>query len=216
MDRFESMQSYMTPAQEGALTAIGMIALYAAGIGALAHYAHKRDDKKAAEEQKRKDIERAKAEQANREAYLAKLKVAYKADITKQELSSFKNARDLYNHMEADVKKWINNIKNTQQFAQYITKGISYDPEYVAEMLDTTPDKLTPRFFAQAFDVGEGVNGWEETIEVCNWDQTACVILAPIIKDICILLSTKYPVYCSNGDGDEGHIYYHDLTKLFD
>ena len=75
-----------------------------------------------------------------------------------------------------------------------------YDGPWTAKELD--------RFI----QINEGINGWEESIEVVhNAPQEVNVLLMPITDDLATMLKIRFKNWItgvSTGDGDEGHIYY--------
>ena len=195
---------------EGAILGVTAIALYGAGKISDAHHRNKLAKKQA---------EIAKAETANKQSvqqHLDAFQKHYKISVAPIPDGSFKSERDVYNAMLSDVKKWVSQITSSQAYTQAMQKVC--DAHNSGSAGDNDPlwfyeeEKVTVKTITSWFKIGEGVNGWQESIEISDGDQEERSFLEPIISDIVLLLKTKYENYLSsvsNGDGDEGTIYYH-------
>lgn len=190
---------------------IGLIALYSSFIAGVAYYAKKKYDKYK-KDNKSKEIQTKKERRI--------LSLQEKIDgynkvyhIDKSFLNpidkDYKSTKDIFNDMLKDAKYIANKITSSDVFkancdeAKVYLKHRGYTVEDIA--------KIDYDFFKNAISIEEGINGYEETMQILDEDQDVMVAMNWITSDIGNMLEMKYMNYVSNmdiGEGDEGHLYY--------
>lgn len=163
-------------------------------------------------ENKRKEEEQKNALEKKKKNYENKLKGwKDKYNITDVEEcdKSFDSEEDKYNNIINDCKNWLAKIINSKEFKDYVDKLLSDEKELErAGALDPGMPKPSLSYYKSIFKIEEGVNGWKESISVCDGTQDECVYFNWVTYLIAELIEFKYSLGCDCGDGDEGHVYY--------
>ena len=108
-----------------------------------------------------------------------------------------------------DAKEIANKIKTSDIFKANCNEAEKYFKDHYT---DEPADKFNYNFFKSIISIGEGVNGYETTIQILDSYQDVIIYMNWIVNDIADMLEIKYSDYLqggiSTGDGDEGTIYY--------
>lgn len=172
---------------------IGLIALYASVVAGLGYYYKK----------KIKQLKNNKTNNTNtkptRDQVIDGFNKAYNIDKSFFNLveKDYKDKREVYNDMEADAKFIANKIASSNIFK------VNCD-----EAMKSLPDEKINK---DIIDIDEGVNGYDESMQILDTDQDVINAMNWIVYDIAEILEIKYSDYLGyidTGDGDEGTIYY--------
>ena len=175
---------------------IGLIALYASVVAGIGYYYKKKISKQL------KDNTNTKPKyikQPTRDQVIDGFNKAYNIDKSFFNLveKDYKDKREVYNDMEADAKFIANKIASSNIFK------VNCD-----EAMKSLPDEKINK---DIIDIDEGVNGYDESMQILDTDQDVITAMNWIVYDIAEILEIKYSDYLGyidTGDGDEGTIYY--------
>lgn len=211
MDRIESFSSAYLPANEQNMSTLAAIGITAATFALLSipeAIAKRRRLKKEAIE----DKARAEKEWADREAKekteAQAVMAQYRISITPLEDIGNNTTADIVKAIHVEAKKFLAAIKKSKVYPVFLedcAKETAEDP-------DLYDGPWTAKELDRFIQINEGINGWEESIEVVhNAPQEVNVLLMPITDDLATMLKIRFKNWItgvSTGDGDEGHIYY--------
>ena len=156
-------------------------------------------------ENRRKEEEKKK----NYENKLKEWKDKYNIIDIKECDKSFDSEEDKYDSIINDCKRWLTKILNSKEFKDYVEKLLS-DKEKLDSIgaFDPGMSKPSLSYYKSIFKIEEGVNGWSESISICDGTQDECIYFNWVTYLIAELVEFRYNLKCDCGDGDEGHIYY--------
>lgn len=203
---FEDVQ-FLEPLEEGFISSVVLPSLALAGVC----YVLSKKEKSDREKEKVKQMkERYKQTKKREEDFIASCKKHYGISIEIIEHGVYHKEEDLYRDMEKDVKSWVAKIINSDVFKEAVDSLLA-DPKKLEYILDD-PKDATLQHFKSLFKVEEGVNGFEESMQICEGTQDEQIEFNWITYDIAQMVELKYGSYLEHdvscGDGDEGHIYY--------
>ena len=121
--------------------------------------------------------------------------------------TEYDDPKKFYNDIVSDCKSWLTKILNSSTFKEKI-ENLLADEKELENIDHNAGSKPSLSYFKSIFKIKEGVNGWTETIQVCDGSQDECIYFNWIVYDLADMIDEKYDLGCSCGDGDEGHIYY--------
>lgn len=211
MDRIESFSTAYLPANEqnmSSLAALGITVATFALLSIPGAIANRRQVKKEAIENKarvEKDwADRDAKEKAEAQAVMAQ----YHINITPLENIGNGSTAEIIKAIQTESKKFLATIKKSKVYPVFL--------EDCAKETAKDPDMYDGAWNAKELDrfiqINEGINGWEESIEVVHdAPQEVNVLLMPITDDLATMLKIRFKDWISGvstGDGDEGHIYY--------
>ena len=176
---------------------IGLIALYASVVAGLGYYYKKKISKQLKDNKTNTKPKRIKL--PTRDQVIDGFNKAYNIDKSFFNLveKDYKDKREVYNDMEADAKFIANKIASSNIFK------VNCD-----EAMKSLPDEKINK---DIIDIDEGVNGYDESMQILDTDQDVITAMNWIVYDIAEILEIKYSDYLGyidTGDGDEGTIYY--------
>ena len=203
---FEDVQ-FLEPLEEGFISSVVLPSLALAGVC----YVLSKKEKSDREKEKVKQMkERYKQTKKREEDFIASCKKHYGISIEIIEHGVYHKEEDLYRDMEKDVKSWVAKIINSDVFKEAVDSLLA-DPKKLEYILDD-PKDATLQHFKSLFKVEEGVNGFEESMQICEGTQDEQIEFNWVTYDIAQMVELKYGSYLEHdvscGDGDEGHIYY--------
>lgn len=179
---------------------IGLIALYASVVAGLGYYYKKKISKQLKDNKAYNANTKPKyTKQPTRDQVIDGFNKAYNIDKSffNSVEKDYKDKREVYNDMLHDAKFIANKITSSNIFK------VNCD-----EAMKSLPDEKIDKGI---IDICEGVNGYDETIQILNADQDVIIAMNWIVYDIADMLDLKYAKYTGGigtGDGDEGTIYY--------
>lgn len=211
MDRIESFANAYLPASEQNMSTLAAIGITAATFALLSipeAIAKRRRTKKDAIENKAR-IEKEWADrEAKEKAEAQAVMTQYRINITPLEDIGNGTDAEIVKAIYAEAKKFLVAIKKSKVYPIFLedcAKETAKDPE----MYDGA---WTAKELDRFIQINEGINGWEESIEVVHEaPQEVNVLLMPITDDLATMLKIRFKNWISGvstGDGDEGHIYY--------
>lgn len=211
MDRFIAFEAEYLPAYENTMSTLAAFGITAATFALLSipeAIAKRRGLKK---EEARKSAELAKQNadrEAREKAEIQAIKTQYHIDVTPLEDIGNGTDAEIIKALQSESKKFLAVIKKSKAYPAFL--------EDCAKETAKDPDLYDGPFSAKELDrfiqINEGVNGWEESIEVIHdAPQEVNVLLMPITDDLATMLKIRFKNWIDHvgtGDGDEGHIYY--------
>lgn len=211
MDRIESFSSAYLPANEQNMSTLAAIGITAATFALLsipeAIAKRRRLKKEAIEDKARAEKEWADRE-AKEKAEAQAVMAQYRISITTLEDIGNNTTADIVKAIQVEAKKFLAAIKKSKVYPVFLedcAKETAEDP-------DLYDGPWTAKELDRFIQINEGINGWEESIEVVhNAPQEVNVLLMPITDDLATMLKIRFKNWItgvSTGDGDEGHIYY--------
>lgn len=211
MDRIESFSSAYLPANEQNMSTLAAIGITAATFALLsipeAIAKRRRLKKEAIEDKARAEKEWADRE-AKEKAEAQAVMAQYRISITPLEDIGNNTTADIVKAIQVEAKKFLAAIKKSKVYPVFLkdcAKEAAEDP-------DLYDGPWTAKELDRFIQINEGINGWEESIEVVhNAPQEVNVLLMPITDDLATMLKIRFKNWItgvSTGDGDEGHIYY--------
>lgn len=211
MDRIESFSSAYLPANEQNMSTLAAIGITAATFALLsipeAIAKRRRLKKEAIEDKARAEKEWADRE-AKEKAEAQAVMAQYRISITPLEDIGNNTTADIVKAIQVEAKKFLAAIKKSKVYPVFLedcAKETAEDP-------DLYDGPWTAKELDRFIQINEGINGWEESIEVVhNAPQEVNVLLMPITDDLATMLKIRFKNWItgvSTGDGDEGHIYY--------
>lgn len=128
----------------------------------------------------------------------------YNIQITPIPVGQITNQDQLIRQLQSDAKKYLAAMKRTKIYKDYLERCVE-------EGQHDWNEHWTTQELDRAVSIQEGVNGWEESIQVIDDSQEMCIVLGDVVWDLAEMFEARFANYItdvSTGDGDEGHIYY--------
>lgn len=188
-------------------------------VAGVKYYADKKK-KLAKDEAEKSRIRKVIEDNANKDIseleYVKAFGKAYgiSVDELREPEKEYKNNKEAYEDMLTDAKKFASKILNSQLFKANVEELIKDEEklDYCLCGYGNSRPKPTLSHFKSIVKIEEGVNGYDESMQILDGTQEENVEFGWIAYDIGNMLDIKYAEWLhygvSNGDGDEGHIYY--------
>lgn len=191
---------------------VGEIFLFSALAVAIAILADRKNKDRENKEKIQKQKEECEKRRKDTEKFVQDCQKHYNiTNILPKLDTDFDSTEKVYESMLKDVKSWTRNITNSVPFKEFV-KQLADDPKRVEYIFYSHKPTPTVSYFKTIVVPSEGVNGYNESMQIIEGSQDECVEFGWITDDIAKMCEIKYSKYLkggvSTGDGDEGHIYY--------